>query len=314
MTVSYRNLFESGELQDRIDKARNTLSCCTLCPRQCKVDRLSGNLGICKTAEQALVSDFAPHFGEESPLVGANGSGTIFLAGCNLLCLFCQNYAISHWGQGEPVSDRQLADCMLALQEQGCHNINFVTPTHVVPQMLAALYHAITDGLNLPLVYNCSGYESINTLKLLDGVIDIYMPDFKFWSSESAAHYAKAPDYPEKARAAIKEMHRQVGDLVINERGLAEQGLLIRHLVLPESLGETEAILDFIVQEISKNTYINIMDQYRPCGHAADCPPLDRSLARQEYWQAMGAANRLGLTRLDKRELPDLLQRLFAAR
>jgi putative pyruvate formate lyase activating enzyme len=314
MTAVYRTLYESGELAGRISKAFEILKCCTLCPRQCRVDRLSGALGICKTGAQALVSDFAPHFGEEQPLVGKNGSGTIFFSRCNLLCLFCQNYDISHLGDGTPVTDRQLADIMLSLQKQGCPNINFVTPTHVVPQILAALRLATEGGLKLPLVYNCSGYESIETLELLDGIIDIYMPDFKFWSSESAARYAKAPDYPEQACASLMEMHRQVGDLVLDDRGLARHGVLIRHLVMPGGLEETEGILRFIAQKISPKSYINVMDQYRPCGRAADHPPLDRPLFAREYRQALEIAGREGLTRLDKRDIPDLLQRLYAAK
>ncbi len=314
MTASYLTLFTSGELRKRIEKAGKILTCCTLCPRSCKVNRLEGHLGICQTGGQAIVAEFAPHFGEEHPLVGENGSGTIFFARCNLLCLFCQNYDISHYDNGVAVTDRQLADMMLSLQKQGCHNINFVTPTHVVPQILAALYQAVEDGFSLPLVYNSSGYETEETLELLDGIIDIYMPDFKFWSSESSARCAKAADYPQRARVALKEMHRQVGDLSFDDHGLAERGLLIRHLVLPGGLSETQIILHFISEEISRNSYVNIMDQYRPCGRAADFPPLDRPLSPNEYRQAMAIARREGLARLDKRDLPDLLRRLYAAR
>lgn len=308
---SYRLLYESGEIRRRIDTARQILGRCTLCPRRCRVDRLAGNPGVCQTGEWAVVADFAPHFGEERPLVGENGSGTIFFAHCNLHCLFCQNFEISHHGLGTPVTDRQLADMMLHLQNQGCHNINFVTPTHVVPQILAALYSAIERGLNVPLVYNCSGYETLETLKLLDGIIDIYMPDFKFWKSESADLYTDAPDYPERTRSAIQEMHRQVGDLCLDEKGLARRGLLIRHLVMPGGLDETKEILRFIAREISPDSYVNIMDQYRPCGRANDYPPLDRSLSAKEYQQALEIAGNAGITRLDKRDFPDLLQRLY---
>jgi putative pyruvate formate lyase activating enzyme len=309
--AAYRLLYESGEIQRRIDTARQILACCTLCPRQCSVDRLAGNLGVCQTGEWAVVADFAPHFGEERPLVGENGSGTIFFAHCNLLCLFCQNFEISHHGLGTPVTDRQLADMMLHLQNQGCHNINFVTPTHVVPQILAALHSAIERGLKVPLVYNCSGYETLETLQLLDGIIDIYMPDFKFWKSESADLYTDAPDYQERTRAAIREMHRQVGDLCLDEKGLARRGLLIRHLVMPGGLDETKEILRFIAREVSPDSYVNIMDQYHPCGRANDYPPLDRPLTAKEYQQALEIAVRAGITRLDKRDFPDLLQRLY---
>jgi len=311
MTPSYRILNESRDLQHRIERARQILTSCTLCPRQCKVDRLTGELGICKTGESALVADYSPHFGEERPLVGKNGSGTIFFARCNLLCLFCQNFDISHHGCGTPVTDRQLADIMLDLQQQGCQNINFVTPTHVVPQILAALPFAIKDGLTVPLVYNCSGYETTETLELLDGIIDIYMPDFKFWKPESAALYAGAPDYPERARTALKEMHRQVGDLSLDRSGLAQRGLLIRHLVMPGGLGETEEILRFIASEISRDSYVNLMDQYHPCGRAADFWPLDKPLTVEDYRQAVEIAKQAGITRLDKRGIPDLLQRLY---
>jgi putative pyruvate formate lyase activating enzyme len=314
MHPGYTQLYTSGELHHRIDTARKMLTCCTLCPRQCRVDRSAGQLGRCHTGVRAIVADFAPHFGEESPLVGEHGSGTIFFAHCNLCCLFCQNFEISHYGSGISVTDRQLADMMLHLQRQGCHNINLVTPTHVVPQVLAALHSAIAGGLNVPLVYNTSGYETVETLNLLDGIIDIYMPDFKFWQSEPAGLFADAPDYPERTRAALREMHRQVGNLCFDENGLARRGLLIRHLVMPGGLEETEAILNFIAHEISEETYVNVMDQYHPCGRAAGSPPLDRTLTAREYQQALEIAARAGITRLDKREIPDLLQRLYLIR
>lgn len=313
MNPSYKALSASGELRRRSEKARQILSCCTLCPRQCRVNRTAGELGICQIGSQAPVADFAPHFGEEGPLVGSRGSGTVFFSRCNLLCVFCQNFEISHVGQGTIVSDRQLADIMLDLQQQGCHNINLVTPTHVVPQILAALDIAAADGLNLPLVYNNSSYECVETLALLDGVIDIYMPDFKFWSPESAKRYANAPDYPERAREAVIEMQRQVGELVVDEQGLAVRGLLLRHLVMPDGLAETEEILHFIATKISPHTYVNIMDQYRPCGYAVHMPSLYRSLSTGEYRQALKLARQAGLTRLDKRDFSGLLHRLFAA-
>jgi len=312
MKSSYLHLYESGLLQDRIDEAGQQLRSCTLCPRQCRVDRTEGETGFCRTGKDAIVASYAPHFGEEIPLVGTNGSGTIFFCGCNLRCLFCQNYDISHHPEteGSCVDSMQLATIMVDLQARGCHNINFVTPSHVIPQILAALPTAIEQGLTIPLVYNSSGYESVDSLHLLDGVIDIYMPDFKFWDKKSGQLYAKAPDYPEITKMAVKEMHRQVGDLVIDDNGLATRGLLIRHLVMPEGLAETKEILKFIADEISKNSYVNVMDQYHPCGKAYNTPPLDRTLTGEEYRQAVDAAHQAGLTRLDSRDLKTLLKRL----
>ena len=257
-----------------------------------------------------MVSSYARHFGEESPLVGTGGSGTIFITNCNLLCVFCQNYDISHLGQGIETSDGQFASMMVSLQRQGCHNINFVTPSHVVPQILAALPKAIGKGLTVPLVYNSSGYDSVETLKLLDGVFDIYMPDFKFWNGESAKRYTKAPDYPEKARAALKEMHRQVGDLQLDDEGIAVKGLLVRHLVMPGAREETREIMGFLANEISKQTYVNVMDQYRPCGRAGHFPPIDRRPTHEEYQDAMDGAREAGLTRLDERDWVRIFRKL----
>ena len=306
----YLLLHETGELQTRIDEARKRLSPCIICPRQCKVDRLIEEKGICRTGSQAMVSSYARHFGEESPLVGSGGSGTIFITNCNLLCVFCQNYDISHLGQGIETSDSQLAAMMVSLQRQGCHNINFVTPSHVVPQILAALPRAIGKGLTVPLVYNSSGYDSVEILKLLDGVFDIYMPDFKFWNTESAKRYAKAPDYPEKARAALKEMHRQVGDLQLDDEGIAVKGLLVRHLVMPGAREETREIMGFLANEISKQTYVNVMDQYRPCGRAGDFPSIDRQPTHAEYQDAMDGAREAGLARLDERDWVGIFRKL----
>ncbi|MBE9520238.1 MAG: radical SAM protein [Proteobacteria bacterium] len=306
----YLLLHETGELQVRIDEARKRLSPCVICPRQCQVDRLAEEKGICRTGSQAMVSSYARHFGEESPLVGTGGSGTIFITNCNLLCVFCQNYDISHLGQGLEASGGQFAAMMVSLQRQGCHNINFVTPSHVVPQILAALPKAIGKGLQVPLVYNSSGYDSVETLKLLDGVFDIYMPDFKFWEGESAKRYARAPDYPEKARAALKEMYRQVGDLQLDDDGIAVKGLLVRHLVMPGARQETREIMGFLANEISKQTYVNVMDQYRPCGRAGDFPPIDRQPTHAEYQDAMAAASEVGLTRLDERDWERIFKKL----
>lgn len=308
--AGYLSLYESGELQERAAKARDLLADCRLCPRTCKVNRLENQLGVCKTGARAVISSYSPHFGEEAPLVGSGGSGTIFFTHCNLLCVFCQNFEISQQGEGVEVSDGQLAAIMVSLQKQGCHNINFVTPSHVVPQILSALPGAVEKGLRVPLVYNSSAYDSVETLKLLDGVIDIYMPDFKFWSSASAQRYAKAPDYPGRAREAIKEMHRQTGDLVIDSGGIATRGLLVRHLVMPGGLEETGRIMNWLAGEISLDTYVNVMEQYRPCGRAFDYPPIHRPLEHGEYEQAVRLARKAGLKRLDHRNLERLLGQL----
>jgi putative pyruvate formate lyase activating enzyme len=298
---TYIDTYSKGLLKEKAAQAYEVLKDCVLCPRKCGVDRLSGELGICQTGEQAIVSSYNPHFGEESPLVGNNGSGTIFFARCNLLCLFCQNYDISHEGEGVPFSSEEIAEAMLLLQKRSCHNINFVTPSHVVPQILAALDKAVALGLRVPLVYNTGCYDRPETLSILEGVFDIYMPDFKFWDAKVAEEFCDASDYPEVARGALKEMHRQVGDLVINERGIAEKGLLVRHLVLPQGLAGTREVMRFLAEEISPDSYVNIMAQYRPCGRAFDLTPLKRSLTDKEYQEAIQVAQEEGITRLDER-------------
>ncbi len=300
MNPLYLEAYNNGILEERVEEARSVLRECRLCPRKCRVNRLEGEKGICKTGAQAEVSSYGPHYGEEMPLVGVNGSGTIFLTKCSLLCVFCQNYEISHLGEGYQVTPGVMAGMMIDLQKRGCHNINFVTPTHVVPQILAALLTAVPSGLNVPLVYNCSGYEEIDTLKLLDGIIDIYMPDFKFWDPNRAKRYCNAPDYPEKAREALKEMHKQVGDLQMDSRGIATRGLLVRHLVMPENVAGTKEIMNFIAKEISKNTYVNIMNQYRPCGKAFEYKEIARPVTQKEYIMALKWANEAGLERLDR--------------
>jgi putative pyruvate formate lyase activating enzyme len=257
--------------------------------------------GFCRTGLGAVVSSYSPHFGEEEPLVGVGGSGTIFFTHCNLLCLFCQNYEISHLGEGHEVLPNRLAEMMLHLQELGCHNINFVSPSHVVAQILAALPKAIEGGLKVPLVYNTGGYDSVETLKLLDGIFDIYMPDLKFMDGEAAHRYCRARDYPERAQAAIREMHRQVGDLALDHRGIAERGLLIRHLVLPGGLAGTREAMRFLARDISPNIYVNIMAQYRPCGEAMSYPPLNRRVSSKEYEEALQLAREEGIHRLDQR-------------
>jgi putative pyruvate formate lyase activating enzyme len=286
-------------LKEKIHDSEEILKSCTLCPRNCNVDRTSGEVGFCRTGNKPFVSSWNAHFGEEAPFVGTKGSGTIFFTHCNLGCLFCQNWTISHMNEGHEMSFEALADIMITLQNYGCHNINFVTPTHQVPMILASLEIAIDKGLKVPLVYNCGGYESLETIRLLDGVIDIYLPDFKYADPEVAKHYSKAEDYPVVAKAAIKEMYRQVGDLVIDEKGVAQQGLLVRHLVLPEGLAGTEKIVNFLVENISPDTYTNIMAQYYPCYKAQEHPPLDRRLTREEYRKAIKAAKDAGLKRLD---------------
>lgn len=284
---------------DKIKQAEAMLKNCELCPRRCRVNRTAGETGFCKTKDKPFVSSWGPHFGEEKPLVGRHGSGTIFFGNCNLGCIFCQNYSISHMGEGEEISFEKLASIMLELQGMRCHNINLVTPTHQAPMILRSLDIAITKGLNIPIVYNCGGYESLETIKLLEGVIDIYMPDFKYSDPDMALKYSCAKDYPENAKAAIKEIHRQVGDLIINEDGIAAKGLLVRHLVLPDGIAGTREVVRFISEEISKNTYINIMDQYRPCYKAFDFPSLNRRITEKEYDDAIKTALKSGLARID---------------
>jgi putative pyruvate formate lyase activating enzyme len=297
---AYIQTFEKRLLHKKIRAAYKILEACNLCPRRCGINRMAGETGICKTAKQARVSSYNPHFGEEAPLVGSRGSGTIFFTHCNLMCLFCQNFDISHEGYGREVSDAQLAAMMVALQQQGCHNINFVTPSHVVPQILSALEIAIQQGLCVPLVYNSGGYDLPATLKLLEGVFDIYMPDFKFWDPQVAENACQAKDYPQIARAALREMHRQVGDLQVAENGIAQKGLLIRHLVLPGGLAGTRQVMRFIAQEISTGSYVNIMSQYRPCGRAAEIKGFNALLSPADFHAALQQAAAEGITRLDR--------------
>ena len=308
MEPSYIKTHQSGILEQRIEKAISILENCRLCPRHCDVNRLEGETGVCEAGRQAVVSSYNPHFGEEDPLVGRGGSGTIFMTHCNLRCIFCQNYDISHLSQGVPVGADDLAQMMLTLQRRGCHNINFVTPTHMVPQILEALPKAIEGGLNVPLVYNCGGYEEVDTLRLLEGIFDIYMPDFKFWDSKVAARFCSAPDYPEKARAGVKEMHRQVGDLTLDDQGIAQSGLLIRHLVMPKDLASTREVMRFLANEVSRDTYVNVMSQYRPCGDAHNFPELRRSITAEEFRAAVRMAQEEGIHRLDERRLVRLFQ------
>ncbi len=272
---------------------------CVICPRECKVDRKE-KLGFCRTGRAPKVSGYEPHFGEEACLVGEKGSGAIFFTGCNLGCVFCQTYEISQEGQGTEISEEQLAWIMLELQRKGCHNLNLVTPSHQVPAILRALSLALEKGFSLPIVFNTSSYDKVETLKTLEGIVDIYLADFKVWDQEIAAKYLKARDYPEVAKKAIKEMFRQVGHLVLDERGLAQKGLIVRHLVMPEGLAGTEEILRFLKEEISPEVHLNLMGHYHPAGKAYEYPPLDRPLKKREYEEALELAHRLGFKNLDQ--------------
>ncbi len=296
---AYLKTHKAGLLEYKIAKAQRLLESCSVCPRDCKVNRKKGETGFCRAGFLPKISSSSPHFGEEQPLVGIHGSGTIFLTHCNLGCLFCQNYSISHLDEGEEISIEQLSRMMVTMQSLRCHNINFVSPTHYVPQILAALPYAIALGLSVPLVYNTGGYDSVETLELLDGIFDIYMPDFKYSTEEVAEEYSQARDYPRVAKQAIKEMFRQVGDLVLDDRGIALRGLLIRHLVLPSGLAGTQNVMRFLSQDISKNTYVNIMAQYYPCGDIPLGSPLSRRISKLEYLQAVEIAKKEGITRLD---------------
>lgn len=294
---SYIEIFKKGILRERIQILKQFLKECQLCPRRCKVNRVKGEKGYCRAPAELMVSSAFPHFGEEPPLVGKYGSGTIFLTHCNLRCVFCQNYEISHLGHGEKITPKELAEVMLYLQRQGCHNINFVTPTHYVPQIVESLSYAIEMGLTIPLVYNCGGYESLEIIKLLEGIFDIFMPDIKFLNPAHSSLFCEAPDYPEVVKTVVKEMHRQVGNLKLNEEGIAFKGLLIRHLVMPNGMSDTFEVLKFVATEISMHSYINIMAQYRPLYKAHDFPPIDRRITPKEYIEALQLARSLGLYR-----------------
>ncbi|MEW6040889.1 MAG: radical SAM protein [Elusimicrobiota bacterium] len=292
------------KIEQNIEKLYQILKSCTLCPRKCRVDRTKGDLGICRAGVELTVSSVSPHFGEEPELVGEYGSGTIFLTRCNLRCIYCQNYDISHLGAGRTMSIADMVDSMFYLERSGCHNINFVTPTHYAPQIAKSIYTARQQGLKIPIVYNCGGYESIEVIKLLDGLIDIYMPDIKYAESGPAKKYSDAPDYFEVVKEVLKEMQRQVGDLVVvqsrkndSEPGIAKRGLIIRHLLLPDNLAGSMKVLKFIKEEISKNPYINIMDQYRPCYRASEYPELNRKPTLTDFLRAVMTAKRLGFKR-----------------
>lgn len=294
----YVEMRRSGELHERVEQAYRLVSPqCALCPRLCGTDRVGGQVGVCRTGALPVVSSHGTHFGEEPPLIGFNGSGTIFFTGCNLECIFCQNYDISQCGNGREVSVEELARMMLSLARQGCHNINWVTPTHQLPQILSALEVAAEAGLDLPIVYNCGGYESVEALRLLDGIVDIYMPDAKYGSNEVGLRLSGVSDYWDRNREALREMHRQVGDLRTDERGIARLGLLVRHLVLPGGLAHTREVMRFLAREISGETYVNVMDQYRPSFHAADSAEIARPITPEEHAGAVTIARDEGIRR-----------------
>jgi len=307
----YLKLSANGELERRVEQALERLSPCRLCPRCCRIDRRRDEDSFCRTGCRARIASYGPHLGEEDCLRGERGSGTIFFTGCNLGCVFCQNFDISQQERGIEIDPEGLAGIMLALQERGCHNINLVSPTHVLPQWLEALPRAVRGGLRLPIVYNTGGYDSAASLRLLDGIVDIYMPDFKCWDPERARRYLRAPDYPEVARAAFREMHRQVGDLRCDANGLAAGGLLVRHLVMPGGMDDTRAIARFLAAELSPRTYVNIMAQYRPANQvgASRFPELNRMVTVKEMAAAYRLAEEAGLRRFDERR-PNPIRRL----
>ncbi len=305
---AYARLEAQGEFADRIEQAYRIMESCTLCPRRCGVNRLRGQKGFCRAPEKAVVYSHQPHFGEELPLVGSGGSGTIFFSNCNLRCVFCQNWPLAHEGWGSPVSDENLAEMMLDLQRRNCHNINLVTPTHVIPNILNAVRLARQEGLHLPLCYNTSGYERLETVKLLDGVVDIYLPDLKFMDGVQAERYneASAANYPQRAQDSIIEMHRQVGDLVYDERGIALRGLMVRHLVMPNRVAGTREFVRWVAANLSTETYVNIMSQYRVEYRAFEYESIARAITNEEFIEAMEWALEAGLTNLDNRSLLQL--------
>ena len=312
---AYLEAYESGELRRKVDEGLEALARCRVCPRDCDVDRRADERAVCHTGRHAQVASASPHFGEEDVLRGWRGSGTIFFSWCNLRCVFCQNHDISWQGGGRETTAGEIADIMLALQDRGCHNINFVTPEHVVPQVLEAVLEAVGRGLRLPLVYNTSGYDSLHSIALLDGVVDIYMPDLKFADTATARRLVLAPDYPERARAAIRAMHRQVGDLVCDEHGVARRGLLVRHLVMPGGLAGTAEVMRFLAEEISRDTYVNVMDQYGPAGKVLELreryADVGRRVTPREVGEAVELARAAGLWRLDERWRPVMARALF---
>jgi putative pyruvate formate lyase activating enzyme len=301
---AYVRTHEEGRLKEKVERALASLADCTVCPRDCHIDRLGDKFGVCKVGRLARVASFFPHFGEEDVLRGWRGSGTIFFSWCNLRCVFCQNFETSQIGEGEEVTPQELAGMMLRLQELGCHNINFVTPEHVVPQILEALPYAVERGLRLPLVYNTSAYDSLESVELMDGVVDVYMPDFKLWDEERSRKYLLARDYPRAARQAVRAMHQQMRELKVDEQGLALRGVLVRHLVMPGIEEDSRQIMAFLAQEISPDTYVNIMDQYHPAWKAkteAKHIEINRRVHPAELESAFASAREAGLWRFDRR-------------
>ncbi len=297
---AYERLEREGEFTDRIERAYALFESCECCPRRCGVNRLRGERGFCRAPHKPVIYSAHPHFGEEIPLVGQSGSGTVFFSNCNLRCVFCQNWPISHEGRGREVRDRDLADMMIGLQSIGCHNINLVTPTHVMPNILNATRIALKKGLHIPLVYNTSGYERLEIVKLLDGIVDIYLPDFKYTDPDMAAQYSSgASDYPEIAEKAIYEMNRQVGVLKVDKRGIARRGLIIRHLVMPNRVAGTKEFVKWVALNLPKSTYVNIMSQYRVEYKAYEYPEIARGITVQEFLEAVGWAKKYELTNLD---------------
>ena len=295
MPPSYLKAYQEGSLQKKAESLYKRLDSCDICPRLCKADRLNNQLGFCKTGKKAKVYSYFCHHGEEPGISGVKGSGTIFFSSCNLRCAYCQNYEFSQLDKGREVDPEELASFMLELQQEACHNINFVTPTHNIPQILKALVLAVEKGLKIPLVYNSSGYDSTETLRLLEGIFDIYLPDARYADSLTALRLSQAKDYPAINQSALKEMHRQVGLAQFNPDEIIEKGLLIRHLVLPNKLSGTAEIMAFIAQELGPDTYISLMSQYFPCHKAKDYPELTRRLTREEYQEAMDIMHSHGL-------------------
>jgi putative pyruvate formate lyase activating enzyme len=300
---AYLALHRSGELKERAKEAVESLIECRVCPRDCGIDRMADKTAACKTGRYALVSSHFPHLGEEDPLRGWRGSGTIFFTQCNLRCVFCQNFDISQTPSGVETPPTRLAEMMLELQVMGCHNINFVTPEHVVPQVLEALVIAVEAGLRLPIVYNTSAYDSMHSMRLMNGVVDIYMPDFKIWDNQKSLTYLKAKDYPKSARRAIKEMHRQVGPLKVDEKGIAKRGVLLRHLVMPGDAAGTAKIMQWLAEKCSPDTYVNVMGQYYPSGkvNRNKYSEINRRVRAHEMEAAYKAAKAVGLWRFDER-------------
>ena len=301
---AYLRLERSGELAERVEQAYARLEHCDLCPRKCGVNRLKGERGLCRAPEKVVVYSAQPHFGEERPLVGRNGSGTIFFSNCNLRCVFCQNWPIAHEGRGREIDDEELAETMLRIERRGCPNINLVTPTHIMPHILNATRIAARKGMRTPLCYNTGGYERAEVVRMLDGIVDIYLPDLKFMDAARGEKYlGGAPDYPENAKAAILEMHRQVGVLETDSAGVARRGVMIRHLVMPNHVSDPLEFVDWVAANLPKSTYVNIMSQYRVEHEAFNYPDISRSITSEEFVSAIEHAKEVGLTNLDDRSL-----------